>query len=290
MTALVSARRRRAPEGRIGWLEQTLGGLTENIERAIFTEQHARGAGWLQRRDPRAKLVGSLFAILAASLTTSLLGLAALYAATLTAARASHIPFGFFVKRVWLGIPFFAGVVVIPAIFFVPGARVFDLAMGPVHLAPSWNGLAGAAIFIARVGTSVSLAVLLVVATPWSDILKSLRALRVPQVFVLLLSMTYRYIFLFLHTANGMLLARKSRMVGRTSGGEQRRWISGTMGNLMSRAFKMSNDVYAAMLARGFGGEIRTYSDYRMRAADWIALGGVAALAVGVSFAGRALP
>ena len=28
----------------------------------------------------------------------------------------------------------------------------------------------------------------------------------------------------------------------------------------MSRSFKMSNDVYAAMLARGFTGEIRTYS------------------------------
>ena len=48
---------------------------------------------------------------------------------------------------------------------------------------------------------------------------------------MLVLSMTYRYIFLFLHTANGMFLARKSRIVARTSGAEQRRWISGTMGN-----------------------------------------------------------
>ena len=45
------------------------------------------------------------------------------------------------------------------------------------------------------------------------------------------------------------------------------------MGNLMSRSFKMSNDVYAAMLARGFSGEMRTYSTYRMRARDWLALG-----------------
>ena len=57
--------------------------------------------------------------------------------------------------------------------------------------------------------------------------------------------------------------------MARTSGGEQRRWISGTMGNLMSRAFKMSNDVYAAMLARGFSGEMRALTLYRMRAADW---------------------
>lgn len=291
MTAVASARNGgHRVDGRIGWLEQTVGGMTSNIEHAIFTERHARSAGWLQRRDPRVKMVGILAAILAASLTTSIAGLALLYAATLAAATASRVPFGFFVKRVWLGIPFFAGIVVIPAIFFVPGPRVFDLGIGPAHLAPSWNGLAGAAIFISRVGVSVSLAVLLVVTTPWADVLKSLRALRVPQVFVLVLSMTYRYIFLFLHTANGILLARKSRMVGRTSGAEQRRWITGTMGNLMSRAFKMSNDVYAAMLARGFGGEVRTFATYRVRPSDWLSLVGVAAIAVAAVMAGRVLP
>jgi cobalt ECF transporter T component CbiQ/cobalamin biosynthesis protein CbiM len=277
-------------EGRIGWLEQTLGGITENIERAVFTEQHARSDGWLQRRDPRIKMIGALTAILAASLTASIVGLAILYGATLAAARASKVPFGFFVKRVWLGIPLFAGIVVLPAIFFVPGPRLFDLGIGPAHLAPSWNGLAGAALFISRVGVSVSIAILLVVTTPWADVLKSLRALKVPQVFVLVLSMTYRYIFLFLHTANGILLARKSRVVGRTTGGEQRRWITGTMGNLMSRAFKMSNDVYAAMLARGFGGEIRSFTIYRLCPADVAALAGVAAIAVAAVFAGRTLP
>jgi energy-coupling factor transporter transmembrane protein EcfT len=49
------------------------------------------------------------------------------------------------------------------------------------------------------------------------------------------------------------------------------------MGALMGRAFKMSADVYAAMLARGFGGEMRVYSTFRMRSADWGLLG-VAAL------------
>ncbi|MFI5258154.1 MAG: cobalt ECF transporter T component CbiQ [Candidatus Limnocylindrales bacterium] len=290
MTTATPSVGRAARDGRIGWLEKTVGGITANVEHAIFTERHARSAGWLQRRDPRAKMVGTLIAILAASLTSSLVGLGLLYGATLAAARASRVPFGFFVKRVWLGIPFFAGIVVVPAIFFVPGARVFDLAVGPAHLAPSWNGLAGAALFVSRVGVSVSLAVLLVVTTPWADVLKSLRALKVPQVFVLVLSMTYRYIFLFLHTANGILLARKSRVVGRTTGAEQRRWITGTMGNLMSRAFKMSNDVYAAMLARGFGGEVRSYSTYRLRVSDLAALAGVLGLAVAVVLAGRALP
>ena len=289
-TAAQPIRARHTGEGRIGWLEQTVAGITGNIERAIFTEHHARSAGWLQRRDPRIKMVAGLMAILAASLSTSISGLAILYAATLAAAAASRVPFGFFVKRVWLGIPFFAGIVVVPAIFFVPGPRLFDIGIGPAHIAPSINGLFGAALFISRVGVSVSLAVLLVVTTPWADVLKSLRALKVPQVFVLVLSMTYRYIFLFLHTANGILLARKSRVVGRSTGGEQRRWITGTMGNLMSRAFKMSNDVYAAMLARGFGGEVRTFSTYRVRPSDWAMLALTAGVAAATILAGKVLP
>ncbi len=90
--------------------------------------------------------------------------------------------------------------------------------------------------------------------------------------------MTYRYIFLFLHTLNGMFEARKRRVVARLGGGEERRWIVRSMGALMSRSFKMSNDVYTAMVARGFTGRIRTYTSYRMRRADWLALSGACLL------------
>ena len=152
--------------------------------------------------------------ILAASLTSSYV-VARPLRDRLASPIASRIPTDFFVKRVWLGIPLFAGIVVIPSIFFIPGPRLFEVALGPLVIAPSINGILGAILLVMRVGVSVSLAVLLVTTTPWADILKSLRSLRVPQVFVLILSMTYRYIFLFLHTVNGLFLARKSRMVAK---------------------------------------------------------------------------
>jgi cobalt/nickel transport system permease protein len=267
--------------GRPGWLEHTLAGITGSIERAIFTERHARIDAFLQRLDPRAKLGMFLAMLLAASLTGSYLVLALLYAIVLAAALASRIPPELFVKRVWLGIPLFAGIVVIPSIFFVPGPRLFEVALGPIVIAPSINGILGAVLLVMRVGVSVSLAVLLVVTTPWADILKSLRAIHVPQVFVLILSMTYRYIFLFLHTVNGLFLARRSRMVAPTNGSEHRRWIGSTMGTLVSRSFKMSNDVYAAMLARGFSGEMRSFATYRMTGRDRVCLIGSVAI-VGV--------
>jgi cobalt/nickel transport system permease protein len=269
-----------ATDGRISWVEHTLGGIAGSIEQAVFTEEHSRKDGLLQRIDPRAKLGMFIAIVLAASLSQSLPILAGLYCVLLVAARASRVPFDFFVRRVWIGIPFFAGIVIIPSIFFAPGPRLFDLPIGPIHLGMSIPGLASAAVFVARVGVTVSVAVLLVLTTPWADVLKSLQTLRVPQVFILILSMSYRYIFLFLHAANGMIEARKSRTVGRTSGGEQRRWISGSMGALMNRSFQMSNDVYAAMLARGFTGQIRTYTTYRMIPRDWLALGSAIAIAL----------
>ena len=137
---------------------------------------------------------------------------------------------------------------------------------------------------------ALMVAILLVMTTPWADLLKSLRAVRAPQVFVLILSMTYRYIFLFLHTTNGMFLARKSRVVGRTTGSEQRRWITGTMGNLRSRAFKMSNDVYAAMTARGFQGSIRSSDAYHVKPVDLVWLGLAVMVAVVALAAGNVLP
>jgi cobalt/nickel transport system permease protein len=216
--------------------------------------------------------------------------LAALYAVVLLAARASRIPFDFFVKRVWLGIPFFAGIIVVPAIFLVPGPRLFELAAGPLVIAPSIPGLTGAVLFVSRVGVSVSLAVLLVMTTPWADLLKSLQAGRVPGLFIRVLAMAYRYIFLFLHLTNGMFEARQSRIVARTSGGEQRRWITGSMGGLLNRSVKMSNDVYAAMVARGFTGSIRTFADYRMTRADWTALAGTVGIALAAVAAQGRLP
>jgi cobalt/nickel transport system permease protein len=267
-------------EGHIGWLEHSVAGIAESIERAVFTESLAREPGWLQRVDPRAKVAMFVVAVIAASASTSLAVLVLLYLSTLAVARASRLPFDFFVKRVWLGIPLFAGIVIVPSIFLLPGPRLFEAALGPVHFGLSAPGAWAAVIFVVRVGVSVSLAVLLVLTTPWADLLKSLLALRVPQVFVLVLSMTYRYIFLFLHTLNGMFEARKSRVVARLGGGEDRRWITRSMGALMSRSFKMSNDVYAAMLARGFTGEIRTYTTFRMRKADWFALAATLLIAV----------
>jgi len=209
-----------------------------------------------------------------------------MYAVVLALAVLSALDLGSFLKRVWLGVPLFSGFVVLPSIFFVGHQALVTIPFGLFDVTVHSDALRAAGIFVLRVGVSVSLAILLILTTKWADILKSLRVLRVPSVFVLVLAMTYRYIFLVLHSVNGMFLARKSRIVARTSGREQRWWVVATIGVLMSRSFRMSDDVYQAMVARGFNNRMRTLDDYRLLAADWLMLAGGIGMAVGAVWAG----
>ena len=107
----------------------------------MFSEDVAAQGGLLQRVDPRVKLVGLLLLLVATGLVHHVAVLVAVYAATLLLAAASGLPLGFFVKRVWLFVPIFTGIVVLPATLSIvtPGRRrpaALDLARHPVRGSP----------------------------------------------------------------------------------------------------------------------------------------------------------
>jgi cobalt/nickel transport system permease protein len=265
--APVGAPGRRA---RRGWFEKTLEDITGALESTVFAEEMASLPGVWQRVDARAKVVAAVALILAAALARSIPTLVALYALALLVAMAGRLPLGFFIKRVWLFLPLFTGIVVLPALFsfITPGRPVITISNEP-PVAITEQGLRSACYLLLRVATSVSFAIILVLTTHWGALLPALRALRVPQVFVLILGMTYRYIFLLLHTVNDMFLARKSRLVGRIPGQTERAWIAGSMGTLLGKSYHLSDEVYLAMVARGFRGEARALDPRRLGASDW---------------------
>lgn len=264
---------------RRGWFEKTVEDITGTLEATVFAEEMAALPGLLQRIDPRAKAVAALALILAASLSHSLLTLAMLYVLALALALAGRIPLVFFIKRVWLFLPFFTAVIAVPALFNVitPGRPVVTLLHDPL-VAITEQGLRTAAFLLLRVATSVSFAIILVLTTRWGVLLGALHALHVPQVFVLILGMTYRYIFLLLHTANDMFLARRSRLVGRIPGSADRVWIANSMGALLGKSYHLSDQVYLAMVSRGFRGEAKLLEPLRLRPLDWACM--IAALLV----------
>jgi len=99
-----------------------------------------------------------------------------------------------------------------------------------------------------------------------------LRTLRVPVTAVVILGMTHRYIFLLLHLAREQFEARRSRLVGSLSARQRRKVAASSAGVLLDKSVQFSGEVYSAMQARGFRGEIYTLDDFQMNPRDWGAL------------------
>ena len=248
-------------------LEHTLHNISETLERGLFAEEISRQPGFLQSLDARVKFISVLAMLIGVSLSRSLWVIGAIYLLALLLAWRSAIPADYFIKRVWLALPFFTGLVALPALFITPGPTLLELPLG---LAITKTGLMTALFLLMRVSTSVSLTLLLILTTPWNTVLSALSVLHIPDVFILILGMTYRYIFLLLHTANDMFLSRQSRVVGHLSSEESRRVIAATSATLLSKSFDLSGDVYLAMQSRGFRGTAVTVKPFDMKARDWI--------------------
>jgi energy-coupling factor transporter transmembrane protein EcfT len=142
-------------------------------------------------------------------------------------------------------------------------------------------------MLVARVETAVTLSTLLVLTTPWMHLLKALRTLLVPEEAIMLLAMTHRYVVLLTETSNAMFESRQSRMVGRLNGHEQRRLMVNTGGVLLSKTLEMGNQVFLAMQARGFRGEVRLLDEFRLRGWDYAAICGFAIAVAAAAAAGR---
>jgi cobalt/nickel transport system permease protein len=248
-------------------LEHTLHGITGTLERALFAEEISLRPGLLQSLDPRVKVVSVLAFLIAVSLSRSLWIIAGIYLLALILALVSSIPADFFIKRVWLALPFFTGMIILPALFITPGPPLVQLPFG---LVITQTGFTTALFLLLRVSTSVSLTLLLILTTPWNMVLGALTVLRVPDVFILVLGMTYRYIYLLLHLANDMFLSRKSRGVGRMDSTEERRMFAAISGTLLNKSLSMSSEVYLAMQSRGFRGTIVTLKPFKMKTSDWL--------------------
>ncbi len=202
--------------------------------------------------------------------TKNILIIACLYALCLLLTLCSKINLGFFLRRTWIFIPLFALLIAIPALFHVvsPGEPLLAFKIVGIKLVITRQGLFGALLFIMRVLTSVSFAVLLSVTTKHFDLLKVLRVLRIPQVFVMILGMCYRYIYLFVEMIENVYLAIKSRVGTKVHYKRGQHIVAWNIAYLWNRSYQLNEAVYKAMLSRGYQGEPVVMDDYKITVKD----------------------
>jgi cobalt/nickel transport system permease protein len=237
------------------------------VAEVLQNEAVAAGPGLMQRLDPRIKLISILLFAVTASLTHSIWVLLGLTVATAGLAAASGVGIASFSRKVWTSALFFGLLLSLPAMtaWITPGPVLVPL--GPLSITAT--GVVVAVRLTLRVAAGAGFGLLVVWTTRWTDLLQALTAMRMPDIVVATLAMTQQQIMSLLRTVEHVHLARESRMLTQGTTAQNRGWVTERMAFVAKKSIKTADDVYDAMIARGFSGAMPSLVRLRTSARDW---------------------
>lgn len=255
-----------------GFVDRSLIGILAFLKNSLFAEEHALKHGFIQSLDPRIKTLTFILFIVVILLAKTIPLVLSLYLLCLLLACISKVNLGFFLKRTWIFIPLFSLFIALPALFsnFTPGEELFSFKAAGLALVITRPGALTVLLFVLRVTAIVSFAVLLSITTRHCELLKVLRIFGIPQVFVMVLGVCYRYIYIFIGIIENTYLAIKSRVGTEIHYKSGQQIVGWNIAFLWARSYQLNEDVYKAMLSRGYNGEPYVLDDFKVNSRDWL--------------------
>ena len=282
MQPLTAETKERAGAAKLSFIDNGLKYAAGVIRTGYIQWETASGRGLLQGTDARVKVLFFIFFIVIVSLKREIPAEAAVSAFIFVLVAFSRLRlFAFYRKVLLAGLVFglavalpsslssiSGGHVVFPILTF-PRAYDFWIYHIPRDIGVTREGLLGVALLTLRVVNSFSLSLLLISTTPFSELVRALKAFRVPDAVLIMLTLSYKYIFIFARTVEELHLAKRSRIAGEVSGAEGREWIAGRIAFIFRKTRMKCDEVFNAMLGRGFSGVVRLHGFGQPSAADW---------------------
>ena len=233
-----------------------------------FIDQYSDQDSFIHKLDPRTKFITILVFIVLVVVTPirNWQILAIYFGLIITCLAVSKLPPIYVLKRSLVIFPF-----VLLVVIFVPFFKTGEIAgsynIWLWHISVTYDGLLILANVVTKAWLCILSLILLSATTRFTDLLRGLQQLKVPRVIVLILSFMYRYIFVLVDEVLRMRQARDSRNFG---GGRLRqlKTIGNMIGTLFMRSYERGERIYAAMLARGFDGEIHSLHQLNFKKAD----------------------
>jgi cobalt/nickel transport system permease protein len=172
------------------------------------------------------------------------------------------IPVSFYLKI--LGAP--AGFVLVSAViiafFFGEGAKLFSFDVFSFTLGVSRAGLNMAFLVLARTLGGMSCLFFLSLTTPMIELFSVLKATKLPDSFLEIAMMMYRYIFVFLDVAVGVKYAQSVRLGYKDFKTSFRSMVMlGT--NLFIRSWEQGEKIFVSMNSRCYDGKLMMLDEKR---------------------------
>lgn len=233
-----------------------------------YLDEYSSADSFIHRLEPRIKVIAFftliIFIVLLPQGSFFVLGAnASLIAFCILLSR---IPLLAFFRRSSAALPFIAAMSLF-ILFARQGRPLWAYSFGPLRLSISYEGLTGFFSILLKAYLCILCALLLAFSTNFVHLLKALEKLKVPSIFIMVVSFMYRYLFILQDELEHMKQAKESRTVGGS------RWfhlkaLSNMLGVLFVRTYERAEEVYLAMCARGFDGTIKTIYDFKITPKD----------------------
>lgn len=148
----------------------------------------------------------------------------------------------------------------------------------PKTIGLTGEGLHLVALLSLRVVNSLTVCLLILYTTPLPDFIKALRLFRVPDVIVMIMILLHKYIFILACSLEEMHLAMKSRLISPVHKNDARIWATDRMVYIYRKTHRTCEDVFGAMLSRGFTGEVQLPRARPLSRLDWLLGSGLLAV------------
>jgi cobalt/nickel transport system permease protein len=221
---------------------------------SLFSDFFACRDNRLSRVDPRAKLVVAAAAILCVILSTSAVLPVVVFVSAVATTLALKIP----AKLVALRLAAPLGIVAVLALLqsFTSGSTpLWSVPLGTWTITATREGVHAAALTASRVCGAVSVVLLLSLVTPAHRIFHSLRWFRVPQGWVEIAMLMYRYTFALLDLTADLTAAQQLRM-GYAGAGRALSSMGAVCGTVIIRSVDQATRTHEAMVLRGYRQQI----------------------------------
>lgn len=230
------------------FVEKSLSNFASFLKKALTSGRINDGV--IQRLEPRARIAGFFFLILAAALFESWPFIFSVQVLTVFLSAATNAGVRPLFLRTLPAVAFTAALSV-PAVFsFVtPGALLVEVGW----VAVTAEGVRTALLFVLRVSTIAALASLLVLTTGEAGFFRGLSRL-LPGFFGAALFFTFKYALILVKTAEEAALARKSRTIDGRGVREAQRWFASRAAFILKKSLNTAEEVGMAFVSRGFDG------------------------------------
>jgi len=172
------------------------------------------------------------------------------------------IPLRFFMKLLLVPMSFLLVGVLTIAVNVSKNPQIFlvSLPLAGTWIGVSNQGLYDAVRLFSKALGAVACLYYLSLSTPMVDLLSALRRLKIPKLLIEMMSLVYRFIFVLLETADIIFTSQNSRL-GYASISSAYRSLGVLASTLFIRAYKRSDELFTALEARGYEGELNVLEE-----------------------------